>query len=457
MSDLDKEFKQMAEEAEQEEREKASKRGSGGFTRDYETIKWTGLERGKMKVIRAIGEKPDLKFDGDAPTQKPHDARIVRIAYVVSDKGKRMRVVLPLKGRDESHIMWRVISRVNEAEWIPNPEKKDTKKKVLVNQTKHPEIFNIINYNNLPESDPKRKFGLMGKGWMGKDYFIMNVVDRSMMEWHKANKHTALLSKNINVRKGNDGKMMEFVEEGIPAFGFVTLIQSALYKYYGYWGKYDIGIERTGLQTNPYRVINASKNPEQVPESLQSLVASGMTSEEELSWATFDISKLFQVSSYTKLWNNLNKTFAQIDRALGTNYFEELKKLASDEAAERKAKNETHNKEEATEDEVNEAPAEEEETPVRAKPTAPVAPVATPSATPQASGVVNSLRPPAFDKLTEKEKASIVGAVAPAKEGDPWVISYTGDTKRMGKCPDCSSKSPQFFATCPSCGLSFIF
>ena len=230
MSDIDARFKALAEQAEQEERDKASRRGSG-FQPNYEVIKWTGLESGKLKIVRALGENPDFHIgeEDTRSTGKSYDARVVRIARIIDDRGKQTRIILPLRDRDSNHIMWRIIDRMNEIEWHRDSDGKSTK--TFINKESHADIFNIVNYNGLPESDPKRKFGLPGKGWQGKEYFIMNIIDRGMMDWHRQNKHTVLLSKNVNIRKQDDGKITEFVEEGVPAFGFTFAIMTGVMKH----------------------------------------------------------------------------------------------------------------------------------------------------------------------------------------------------------------------------------
>jgi ribosomal protein L40E len=451
MSDLDSIFKAQADRAEQEERDRAANRGRS-FT--FEKIKWTGLETGKMKVVRAIGEAPDWHLSEGIPTQNPYDARVVRIARVVDDAGKQMRVILPLRDRNEDYILWRIIDRVNEVEWLKDVNNKSTK--IFVNKEKHPDIFNIVNFNNLAPDNPQRKFGLPGKGWMGKEYFVMNVIDRAMLAWHKENKHTVLLSKNVNIKKGDDGKITEYVEEGVPAFGFTNNLLQGIVKYYGFWEKYDIGIEKTGLQTSPTRVINAFKLIEQVPADLQPLVSNEPLTDEERSWERYDISKLFQVTSYTKLWNKLKLTIAKIDSAFKTHYLDELKELADKEAAERKEKSSDE-----SEDEVPvEAPAQkQEEAPVERKST--VAKTTT----------VTDL--PGYKSLNEKDKALIASVSLmtdeekavldskatsdkPVKYGQYYKIVYK-TTGNQGICPDCGAKSPTSFDNCPVCGIGFTF
>jgi uncharacterized protein YdaU (DUF1376 family) len=278
-----------------------------------------------------------------------------------------------------------------------------------------------------------------------------------MTAWHKENKHTVLLSKNVNISKKDDGKIVEYVDEGVPAFGFTLSLQSGIIKYYGFWENYDIGIERTGLQSPAFRVINATKNIEQVSKDLQPFVSSSPLTNEEKSWERYDLDKLFQVTSYTKLWNNLKLSIAKIDSELGTHYLDELKTLMEKEVEERKARNaetDTFDTEAMEAEIAEEKKATTEEVVTRAKP------------------VVNKTPLPFFDKLSKKEQESVVDVEmmneeekkaltlkTPAEKLKPgmfWKITYTPGIKRWGACPDCGAKSPEFFAACPVCGTTFV-
>lgn len=456
MSDIDAIFKAKAEQAEQEERDRASNRGRSF---NFEKIKWTGLEPKKMKIVRAIGESPDWNLSDGEPAHNTYDARVVRISHIYDDKGKKMIVRLPLKNRNENYLLWRIIDRVNESEWIQGAGEDGKAKRLFVNKEAHPDIFNIVNFNNLAEADPSRKFGLPGRGWAGRDFFLMNVIDRSMITWHKANKHTVLLSKNVTIKKAEDGKVIEFVDEGVPAYGFTLPLQSGIIKFHGFWENYDLGIERTGLTSPAFRIICASKHIEETSPDVQSLIVVGPLTDEERSWERYDLDKLFAPTSATKLWNRLKLTIAKIDSELKTHYLDELQAMATKEAEERKAQNQADPPGPDTEE-------EEEEVPVKESPKASAG-----SSSPVISGIENL---PAYNKLNDKEKESIVSVSTmtdtekaaldatatkekPVKYGQYWKIVYASPIKRFGKCPDCAAKSPDFFRNCPVCGSAFVF
>lgn len=231
---------------------------------------------------------------------------------------------------------------------------------------------------------------------------------------------------------------MLFAEKGIPAYGFVSLLAMNIFKHYGDWRNYDLGITKTGLMETPVRVINASKYIEEVPEELQPLVVNGPLTDEEKTWAMYDLDKHFGVTSYTKLWNNLKLTFARIDSELGTHFMEELKDLANDEAAKRAA-SKTEEKEE--EEEAEEVPdVQEEEEPVATRPAR--------------QEVSTGAVPPNFDKLSEGEKKLIVSGY---QEGtsSKWTIKYADSTSKSKKyaCTGCGTVVPEEFTMCPVCGI----
>lgn len=448
MSDLDQEFMGLAEEAEKEEREKAERKPFSGP--GFEPIKWSGLEKNKMKIVRALSEHPDFNLAIPQRNRQAHDGRVVRIAKIITDQGKRMKLYLPLG--DYQHLFWRIINKVNEGEWVEDVNKKRTK--IFSNRERHPDVFNIVNFSNLPETDNRIKFGWEGYGWAGKEVFIMNVIDRAMKAFHEEKKHSVLLAKSVNYVKASDGsgKILEFAEDGIPAFGFTKLLQMNCFAHYGYWGNYDIGITRTGLTSPAYNVINATEHLKEVDKAMQSLVVTGPLTEEELAYERYDLDKIYGVTSYTKFYNSLKRSVMQIDSVLGTNFFDELKALADKEAEARKA---------ATKEQIEAMPPIDQEEDEPSAPVEEAVPVRTftpPSApaTPSIATFDNSREAlPAWDKLNEAEKAMIKGAV---NKGDGrWEIEYTEKVKRPARCQECGTVSPESFTVCPGCGMVYVF
>lgn len=471
IEDLDEEFERIAKEALAEDAARQERRGSGGSF-SFEKIKWSGLVPKKMKIYRFLGGIPALGIIQNEKIDNCYSARTVRISKVIDDRGKIMRIVFPRLSQETArdYFLWRVIDRVNEVIYAPNKdgeknEKGEVKKeKVYINKHKYPDVFNIVNFSNLPESDPKRKFGLLGRGWAGKEVLLANVLDREMMDWHRENKHSCLLTKDYRTWKNADGTIGESAEDGVPANGLATSLY-ALMQTYKYWGKYDIGIERTGLKNPAYRVINASRTPEVASPDVQHLISSELTTPEELSWKMYDLNKLYSPVTYTKLWNRLHLTIQSIDAKLGTHFTEELKSLVDQEAKEKAElkeaettsvvveQNEGYSPEEFSNEEFVPSEQDEEEPsfeePLQEKVTERVitSPIHKTDISPKLLL--------GYSGLTEIEKAGISKVVGVGTETTPSIITYTKNYTQLAACPTCKTKAPSEYTSCPGCGATF--
>jgi hypothetical protein len=442
----DNEFLNYADDFEKQETERNSRRGGGNFERNFEVIRWSGLEPNKMKIIRALGGIPN------SASADNFTSRIVQVGWLKSDAGKSFRCVLPLREDQPEHIMWRIIGRVNEVAYI-------NRKRVYVNEEKHKDIFDIVNFNGLLETDPKRKYD---KGWTGRQVIVMNVIDREQMDWHKENKHSMLLSRNVSMSA--DGTR-EYADEGVPIYGFYDAIVKGLFKNYGNWEGYDIGIVRLGTTQQPYRIVNASafvagKIPE-VPKDLAPLVSldAGLT-EEEAGWERYDLKKLYSTSSFTKLYNNLKVAFARIDATLGTKFTAELEfemEKEKKERADRAAEN--ADAAPATTGAAN-YPATANTTATQSAPEA--IPTAAPTrarvTTPSVSAVTLTADKLAalhgWASIPPEQQSMIVDVILDKKTGEAVDIKYDPDPGVVA-CPKCRAPAPETFAHCPACGISF--
>lgn len=437
----DQDFMAFANQFEQEENARNNRAG-GGFTPNYEEIKWTGLEPNKMKIIRALGGVPDQNPDVKT------DARTVQVAWIVGDDGKRFRSILPPRDDGKDHLMWRIIGRVKEVAYV-------NRKRVYVNEEKHKEIFDLVVHNGLKEGDPKRRFN---RGWEGRHVIVMNVLDREQMDWHRENKHSMLLSRNIN--EGNNGAL--FIDEGVPVYGFYNQIATTLFANYGSWEKYDMGIMRTGQQQTPYRIINATAyaagNIPELPAALKPVVSLDPLTEEEMNWERYDLAKIFGTTSYTKYYNRLKVGIQTIDARLGTKFFQELEYEVEREKAEREANQASSGDDGGDYDEpastkttvtVPEMPKQEAQpatAPVRTREA--VKPAAAETA--MTADKIALLK--GWDKLSAEQQAMIVDV----KVSNGKVVEIMYDTDEpLVACPDCKLASPESFTACPACGLDF--
>lgn len=441
----DNEFAAYAAEVERQEAERQANRGSySGSSRTYEQIKWSGLVPNQTKVVRVLGTVPS------SPNADAFTAKIAQVAWIKNDQGKMFKCILPNRDTNtgKDHIMWRVISRINETAYID-------RKRVFVNEMKHKEIFDLVNSNGLSETDKRKKFD---KGWEGRQVIIMNVIDREQMDWHRENKHTMLLSRNIGLSK--DGTK-EYPEEGVPTFGFFDIISKNLFKNYGNWEGYDIGITRTGQTQPAYYVINASAykaaNLPELPEAVAPFVSVEKNlTDEERSWARYDLARIYNVSTYTKIYNNLQVAFRRIDATLGTTFTKELEFEVEKEKAARAARSAQTANESSDTDEEN-APVIEESvstaTPVPevAAPRTRVAPTAMTSTIKITADKIAALK--GWGSLTDAQKSIIVD-VTVDKTGKATDIKFDTTEGVLG-CPQCRVPSPESFTICPACSSAF--
>ena len=445
-----------------EEDEAKAKKGSGNGSSsfNFESQTWVGLDQGRAHIVRLTGNPPESMTPGFKAG--PTDAHEIFFETVKDDNGKRMQLRLPCHAADpnDEHIMWRIINRVREIEWVADPENPGKRKKIFKNEKTL--VFDKISHggfdpNNPMEADSYR----YSRGWGGQQVCIMNVIDRED-DWCKENKHTKLLSKRVTERAG-----VVYPTVGVPSYGFLTAL-TKLVKVYGPWENYDVQIVKTGQMNTPYDIKNASYYKSVgVPEIDSSKlpvisVDQGLTAEEK-EYERYDIAKLYSPTSYRSLRDRLGKTIKEVDDTLMTHFYDELASLAEKEEAERAAKA----AEKAAQAEVAPAPVQEAapvqpsfDTMAAAQPTAPVAPAPQPAMTVRGTRNISVLAPEkiaalkGYAKLTDAQKAQIAD-VTLNTDGSVNTITYTEGSANQCSCNNCMKPSPQDFLSCPVCGCDF--
>lgn len=335
MAENKRERFEQAKAAREQRRQQEESRFSGGGG-NYEEIAYTGLVPGQHKVVRVVGNPMD---DID---KQPTDPRRFLRSMIVDDSDKRMVVNWPMKDDRPDWIMWRVYGLVMSFDWVQDG---DRNKRVYKYEESHPSIFNRVNKNG----DPKNKFE---RGWTPTLFVAMNVIDRHDPEWHEENKHTKMLSKKVREHEGRF-----FYDPGIPQMLY-DMIWDEIVEYHGPWDEYDIVLEKLKSSDAPwYRVMHAEHDLIKVQENVKPYIVSGPLTEEEREYEMYDFDKLFPVTSYKKLNDRLQKTFANVDAVFNTHYAEELADLAADEAKEQKEskpKDNSHKFEDTPDEELEE-------------------------------------------------------------------------------------------------------
>ena len=429
---------------------KAGKEQSKGFTsfpRDYEAIKWSGLQKGVPSILRFVGKAPD------AIGRDKTDAKSMYISWITTDAGNQFKCVRPNPADDPNHIINRFIRTVTQGKWDS-----DTRTKSYVLESKNPELLNKVLKNGRTPDDPQYNFE---KGWVGREMYLVNVIDRAQMQWHRENKHTMLLAADL--RTSAEGR--EFVTEGVSKPSLKPKILH-LFECYGDWSKYDIALTRTGIKDNPYIAVNASKVPEEVKPDYRKYISTEPLTAEEASWERYDLDKLFAPTSATKFLNRMKDIIIEVDRLFKTHFLREFEALSAKEK-------EQWEKEYGTETEDEPAPVS---TPVSAiqetvseetfydSACDPLAvPVEEPKVEPKrvvrrSAGVTSADQLPYFTSLSAEDqvfvKQTFLKATQVSDKGweSEWNIS---DEYTLLECPDCKSLGPDAIMGCPFCGAKF--
>jgi hypothetical protein len=479
-------FAAFAKKVEADKEAKANRGSFSGQQKEYDEIKWKGLVTGETTIVRLVGNPPASMtpgFKGDSTTAKE-----IYFSKVKNDDGKIVQIKLPPHADDprDEHPIWKVINEVKAVDWIPDPSNPGKKKKVFKYEN-YPWFDKVVHGGYDPKKD---EFSYKtSKGWGGQEVVIMNVIDRED-NWCRENKHTKLLSKKVNTSK--DGTT-EYPTVGVPSYGFITQLANLIGRY-GSWEKYDLAIRRTGQTNPPYEVkaatifANAGLAESEIGTVKMGFISKeGTLTDEEKSWARYEISKLYAPTTYNKILTHLGATIKAIDADLRTNFFEEIQGLAEQEKKEFEEKYGT-----SANVEVSDEPATDDselspldESSILAAPSnvstaatvTPTTPAATekpaptvtrtfaaPSSTPATYNAGLSADKIALLKgwssLTPEEQAQIKDVVLNA-DGTIKEVVYSETSAPTIQCIDaqgqgCGYFSPSDFSHCPVCGASYI-
>lgn len=427
-----------------DDKEKGNRKSSSNYEASYEEMKWVGLENDSAKIVRIVGAPPESMTPGRKSSDT--DAVEIYVSRIMNDANKKVVLKLPPHADDfkDEHIMWRIINKVKEVEWVPGPNGKNEKKYKYAG---YPWYDKVV-HGGFNPTDQQYSWT---KGWSGQQVVIFNVLDRED-SWCKDNKHTKLLSKRVNQVVQDNGNVAEYADTGVPSYGFLTKLSELVGKY-GSWEKYDVAITKTGEMTSPYVVKNATafaKCPEDIAraelgDKLEFVSQEIQLTPEELSYERYNIKNNFKVTSYQKLLSDFGNTIKLIDGDLRTTYYDELKALSEKEKAEyeaKKAEEEANAPVEASSDTPTESISESTEKPTRSR----VVDMAL------SADKIAALK--GWDSLTEDER-KLIKDVELNDDGSVKTITYT-TTDDLADCPDCKFEAPMAIATCcPVCGLKF--
>lgn len=462
-------FAAFVKKSEADEAARASKQSnSGSNTFTYETQEWVGLVTNTPHIIRLTGNPPESM----TPNFKagPFDAHEIYFEQIKDDNGDRMQLRLPCHAEDinDEHIMWRIINKVKEVDWVDDPDNKGKRKRVYKYE-KTP-IFDKVTHSGFNSADPREADSYKyAKGWGGQQVVIMNVIDRED-DWCKTNKHTKLLSKKVSVKNG-----VAYPTVGVPSYGFLSELKN-LVKIYGPWTNYDIQITKTGQMNTPYVIKNASYYksagvPEIDQTKLNFVSTANSLTDEEKAYERYDIAKFYKPTSYKNLRDRLGRTIKEIDASLGTHFYTELEGLAKKEEEEFAAKQEEAKSETPVASVASDVDVSDNLDPyatpvqtarvtesVNVQPT--VASTTTNTAPTRSTRNISTLSPEKIAvlkgwlKLPSAQQAQIKDVIL-TPTGEVDTVIYTDDAGTQCNCNNCMKPSPSSFLTCPVCGLDF--
>lgn len=479
-----------AARAEAAAKKKAKENGEGGSTFKFDEIEYVGAQKKKFLLMRFLG----LPIGSEAMgyTRKPTDPKEIIQLELKDSKGKKFTVNLPLHAKedDEEHILFRMYKTITEQvkvgdAWVP--KYKD----------KYPELYELATKGGYKKTDgDSYKYA---NGLKGIQVTIYNVIDYTD-DWCAKNKHSKILCRDVNIDEQN----RVWAKPGIKSYSLLPL--GKLIAKYGLTENFDIAFKRTGLQNNPYIILNASRLKErEMLEDLENDDGStfdtskihlpGPLSAEEKEYGEYNLDKYYSPTKYGKIKERFGEIFKLCDAYLGTHYETELDgyiKIEEEEAAKRKAAREA----EAAADEnaainaaLDKIEAEAEGVPVDndiedATYSAPKAeaPKEEPKAEAPSFDTMKSVDPtaevqieapvrsrsqaktetaaPASDKfsllkgynnLSDELKNRIVDVV---QNGDKVEVVWDRKDDLL-RCDTCGALSPESATHCPVCGIKF--
>lgn len=339
---------QKRKQLEEEKRHDEEKRKSKDYQKDYEHIEWLGITN-EPKAFRVIGLPVEVR-------KNSFDPKIVFWSKIVNDSGKNfINVYFPYNENNEldtSYLLYRLYDKVFENEWIdykegekPDPDRKrGNSKGYYVDKNEGKPSYIRMEKNKKEGSN---QFG----HFKPKKRILMNVIDR-MDSWCKENKHSKILTTNYApfsiTDKDGKPKTIYFNDVGVSE-QIYSLLYNQVLEFRSHW---DLDII---LYKEDKKYIMRDCFEDKIKPEVKKYLISTPISEEESKYQTYDLDKLFPVSSYYKLMNNFENLFKQVDIDLHTKFYDELKYLYEEE----KKIREKESKENTTVVSIPENPIEE--------------------------------------------------------------------------------------------------
>jgi hypothetical protein len=247
---------------------------------------------------------------------------------------KYMQIIFPDKAERRTHPLWKLVDAVLAYDWI---EDKKERKYHHADDDLFP-LFKEFRYNGDPSNtkDP---------GLSPGDVYLMNCIDRSQMDWHKANKKTLVLSRGSWMSKDKDQNEVRRFNTGTKKTLYDGLC-NRLIETYGFHEDFDVIAWR--VDKSPWYEIEHALHGFEAPFWAKAgfvrqdeFIERPLT-EEELSWELWDFDKYFQPTSPIRIMNRIGYLFKIYDEYMASkgkksDLWGELKVLADADKAEKEA------------------------------------------------------------------------------------------------------------------------
>jgi hypothetical protein len=336
----------VEKEAMREARE--NKNNYGGRT--YEEYEYLGLNPDEKKVFRIVSNP--VKLNGESLTEK--DARLVMTSRILTDEGKgfcninwQWKIKNGKFVADPDWFLTRVMNTVFGGTWQPLTEKdvdgikivKSADGKIFNSQSKFKSTNKfVVNNPNTPSykrlKNNKRPNDTFAVDVMPSPHVMLQVIDR-LDDWCKVNKTYKILATKANVVEypNPDGtiKKVVYKDTGI-SFSMYEKILDHFLNFRKDW-YIDCVIKRYKSTSGWTFEIQDAQDFKKLSPEIQKVISEEPLTEEEKSYKFNDLSKLDQISTYSKIKKNLEKLIRQVDIDYNTNFLAELEQLCEAEKA----------------------------------------------------------------------------------------------------------------------------
>lgn len=308
------------------EQERLASQNKGSYSGDieYEKISWFGLQQNADRVFRLLGNPWECNTKGS-------DMTLILRSKIVSDHDKYFYVnwrwiIDPKTSKpipDPNWFLTRFYDSVRKFEW-----KKRTKdemdsgvrgQRIFKHDTS--ESFKRIEHNKT-SSDK----GAFENNFYPRKLVMINVLDRHD-GWCVENKHSKSIAARYDVKPKLDGsnEVIEFVNvPGLPLTLYDQIIE--LSRSGNGTLDFDISVKLIGQD---YYVNHFGDF--KVPKAIRELCNGEPVTDLEKSYELYDFSKLYPVTSYSKIKKNLIGAIKQWDKEQGFSFSDELEELVSKE------------------------------------------------------------------------------------------------------------------------------